>query len=470
MLHYIIWLEIHIKLSTEHKIFCRCKNSQDFDNDIPNTNICPMCTAQPWALPILNSECIDAAVILWHVFWSQLNKGFKRDRKSYFYPDSPVWFQITQFHEPIIKWWSLKFFTNDFQNEDEIQIHESHLENDTAKTITINGTTFIDFNRSGTPLIEIVTKPEFTNDEQVVEFLKELQRVVKLNNIGYADLEKWQMRVDVNISVKDDSSTILGNRVELKNINSFASIRRAIQYEFQRQSQIINNEWKIDQETRRRNDAAWVSEVMRSKEDAMDYRYFPENDLPLIDHESINREPDIEIRSWYNRIALLKSYGFHKEYIYGLTNNELFYEWFSNAHILGYEAKLIAKWIMWPISNIVNEGWNSALKIDYNSFLIFLDNLKQYNTPEAIAKQIMEKILVGEDIKNLIPEFDVWSKSDSDLDHIISEVITANPTIVDQYKWGKLTVIMFLVWQAMKLSQGKSNPLELKAKLEEKLI
>ncbi len=465
MLHYTIGLEIHVKLSTSHKIFCACRNTQDFDSIEANTNICPICTAQPGALPILNLEVIDSAILLGKVFSSMVHGDFTRDRKSYFYPDSPVGFQITQFYNPIITWGSVSFFTDNFQNEHTIHIHEAHLENDTAKTITINGTTFIDFNRSWTPLIEIVTAPEFSSDEQVVEFLKELQRIIRFNNIGDADLDKGQMRVDVNISVKDSSSATLWNRVELKNINSFAAIRRGIAYEFERQSQIINNGWIVDQETRRRNDALWESELMRSKEQAMDYRYFPENDIPTIDPIQCNRNPDHTVDSGYLRIKTLQSYGFQKEFIYGLINNDTFYKWFSDAVIEWIEAKTTAKWILWPIANIINNGGFSSLCIWYNDVLSFLKALKEYDISETIAKWIMEEMLEWKKIEDLLQKL-ISEKKDYNLNDMSTSTIEQFPDIVAQYKWWKTTVIMFLVGQVMKATGWATNPQEVRNTLE----
>lgn len=465
MLHFTIGLEIHIKLSTQHGLFCACKNTQDFDTIEPNTHICPICTAQPGALPTLNPEAVNLAILLGKVFGSQVNPQCTRDRKSYFYPDSPTWFQITQFHNPIITGWSVGFFINDFQTECAVHIHEAHLENDTAKTITIDGTTFIDFNRSGTPLIEIVTKPEFESDDQVIEFLKELQRIIRFNNIGDADLDKGQMRVDVNISVKDSSSDILGNRIELKNINSFAAIRRWIAYEFERQSQIISHGWIINQETRRRNDTLGISELMRSKEQAMDYRYFPENDIPKIDPHQFNRNPDHVVDSGYLRIKQLLSYGFHKEFIYGLINNDTFYSRFTNAVHEWIEPKIAAKWILWPIANIVNTGWFTHLQIWYNDLMIFLRSSKEQHIPETVLKWLMEQMLEGKKIEQLLEEF-AGNKIEYNLNDICQQVIVQFPDIVAQYKWGKTTVIMFLVGQAMKATQWASNPQEIRSILE----
>lgn len=469
MYEYIIWLEIHVKLATKHKIFCMCENSQDFDNSTPNSHICPTCTAQPGALPIINPECIQTAIRLWHIFHSELNRNFARDRKSYFYPDSPAGFQITQFREPIIQWWALTFYSDNFQKEHTIAIHEAHLENDTAKTITIDGTTFIDFNRSGGPLIEVVTKPEFKRDDEVVEFLKELQRVVRLNSIWYGDLEKGQMRVDVNISVRKQGEEKLGTRVEVKNINSFASIRKAIEYEFERHQKILKDWGIIDQETRGRDDSTNQTYSLRSKENAHDYRYMPENDLPKIDPASIDRDQWEIYISWYKRISQLKSFGFQKEYIYGLMNNELFYSWFDKAIAKWIDPKMTAKWILGPIANVYNIGWEDNINISEEDFQTFLRKISQEKVPDTIAKQIMEELLKGRSIEDSFTAFASQWGDEVDLNQIITHVLISNPSIVEQYKWGKKTVIMFLLGQVMKATWGRLDPTTIKSELEKML-
>ncbi len=470
MYEYIIWLEIHIKLHTKHKIFCHCENTQDFDNTTPNTHICPTCTAQPGGLPLINPECINTAIRLWHIFNAELNKNFSRDRKSYFYPDSPTGFQITQFHEPIIKWGQVHFYTNNFQTENSINIHEAHLENDTAKTITIDGTTYIDFNRSGGPLLEIVTKPEFTSDDQVIEFLKELQRIIRRNDIGYADLEKGQMRVDVNLSVKPMGSRELGVRNEVKNLNSFASIRKAIAHEYQRHTNMINNNQIIEQETRWRDDTKWETYTLRSKEHAHDYRYFPEGNLPRVNANTINRNPQMDITSWYKRIKLLVDFGFHKEYIHGLLNNEFLYEWFSIAYHKWFDAKLVAKRLMWPIASIYNEGWENNMKLTAQTFIDFLDTITKNTLNDMVAKKIMQELIekwghpweiATQYLSATIDEKDILS--------IIDTIIQDNPKALEDYKWGKLTTIAFFVWQLMKVTKWSLDASVAKTMFEKKL-
>jgi len=216
-----IWLEIHIKLNSENKMFCQCKNEQNFDTLEPNTNICPVCTGQPGALPTLSEDVLLLALKLGKALNCKINKESQFDRKSYFYPDLPMGYQITQLYKPTNTDGEVSFFVNNYEEEKKIRILDAHMENDTAKMIHEWWQSLIDFNRAGTPLIEIVTWPDFSNDDEIVEFLKELQRIVRYNNISNADMEKWQMRVDVNISIRKNESDPLWTRVELKNINSF---------------------------------------------------------------------------------------------------------------------------------------------------------------------------------------------------------------------------------------------------------
>lgn len=471
---YIVWLEIHTKLSTKHKIFCYCENSQDFDNTTPNTHICPTCTAQPGALPIINPECVATAIRLWHIFNAELNKNFKWDRKSYFYPDSPVGFQITQYQEPIIKWGKLQFFSKDFQTEYNIAIHEAHLENDTAKTITIDGTTYIDFNRCGWPLIEIVTKPEFSNDDQVVEFLKELQRIIRWNNIGFADLEKGQMRVDVNLSVRPTWSNELWVRTETKNLNSFASIRKAIAYEFARHVQLINNGQKVDQETRGRDDLKGETYSLRSKEQAHDYRYFTEADLPQINPETINRNAPDVIISWYNRIKELKEEWFSKEYIYGLLNNEFLLGWFdalSNNYeekLNGIDKKTRAKRLLGQIASAYNEGGEKALEhIHLGDFVRFLQEVKKWSYTETKLKEILADAIESKWWN--YPETTGASFSEEQINTFIETIVSENSKAVDDYRNWKEAIIWFLVGKLMKLTNGEYQANDLKALWEKKL-
>ncbi len=463
---YAIWLEVHIKLATGSKIFCNCQNTQEFDQAKPNQYICPVCTAQPGAMPTINPECIKKAMILAKLFNTSINTGFTRDRKSYFYPDIPMWYQITQFYNPIIKWGKVSFYSDNFENTNTIQIHEAHLENDTAKTVNIDNKTFIDYNRAGTPLIEIVTKPWFTSDTQVVDFLKELQKNIKSNDIWYADLEKWQMRVDVNISVSDTDK--LGDRVEIKNINSFSAIRNAINYEFVRQSDLLSQWSLVDQETRRWDDATWTTKTMRSKEDAMDYRYVPESDLPKVLLDGFGISDDMKIVTNFEIVSRYKNYWFHKEYIYGIVNNDTVSERFEYAVGEWYDPKTTAKWLLWWFASIINDKWSDAVLFDKDRFVSFLNLIKNKWYSDNINKQIFDELL-----KTWNDPDNIWSKfeidNNLDLEQIVDDIISKNNTIVEQYKWGKDSVIWFFVWQGMKVTSWIADPNELKSLFISKL-
>ncbi|HBB04505.1 TPA: Asp-tRNA(Asn)/Glu-tRNA(Gln) amidotransferase GatCAB subunit B [Patescibacteria group bacterium] len=319
-----IGLEIHIKLKSINKMFCQCKNEQNFDNLLPNTNICPVCTAQPGALPTLSEEVLEKALLLGKALNCKINEISTFDRKSYFYPDQPSGYQITQFYHPTNTEGHVSFFLDNYTTEKTIHIHDAHMENDTGKMIHAEGQAMLDFNRSGTPLVEIVTNPDFSTTEEVVEFLKELQRLVRFNDIADADLEKGQMRVDVNISVRNSEADPLGTRAEIKNINSFGMIKRAIEQEQARQEKIYAAGETFSQQTRGRDDAKGESYLMRSKEDALDYRYFPEPDMPAlkIDEARRNRLDTQIITVPHNIIKQFKEYGFNKEYINALISDK----------------------------------------------------------------------------------------------------------------------------------------------------
>lgn len=233
-----IGLEIHLKLNSKAKIFCQCKNEQNFDSEA-NQHICPVCTGQPGALPLLNKEVVEKTIIFGRALNARVNEVSSFDRKNYFYPDLPMGFQITQFYHPIITKGQLSYFINDYEEEKTVGISEAHLECDTAKMIHSEGKSLIDFDRAGTPLLEIVTDPDFTSAEEAVEYAREIQRIAKWNNLGDADLEKGQMRVDVNISIRKTLDDPLGTRVELKNINTFSAMKRAIEGEYQRQKELL---------------------------------------------------------------------------------------------------------------------------------------------------------------------------------------------------------------------------------------
>lgn len=473
---YIIGLEIHIKLNSYNKLFCNCENVQEFDNLEMNTHVCPFCTAQPWALPILNLEPLQKAIVLWKALNFDIQKYSKFDRKSYFYPDNPVWYQITQFYEPYCKNWFVEFFTNNFQDYNKITLNEAHIENDAWKTIHQNWEWIIDFNRAGSPLVEVVTNPDFRSDEQVVEFLKELQRIIRINNIWFADLEKWQMRCDVNISVREKWTDILNSRVEIKNMNSWWAIRRAINFEFERQVEIYSNNKSVDQETRWWDDSKKITYLMRSKENTIDYRYFPEPDLPQLEitEELLKEAKDKLQESTFAKIKKYKEeFSFNKEFINWLIGDVKVVNFFENIIKDWFDPKETAKWICGNINRFINENNISIsdLKFWEDEFKNFLTIMK-----DGLLLDNQWKIVLWEMLKTWkSPEYIIdqkWFKpmSDDDLENILNDVLNQNEQARKDLENKQMKVIWFVMWQVIKKTWWKANPKKVQELLKKKYL
>lgn len=464
-----VGLEIHLKLSSQTKIFCPCKNDQSLEDNRPNTHICPTCTGQPGALPRLSRQVVQKALLLWKAMNCQFNIRSSFDRKNYFYPDLPMGYQITQFYSPINVKGQVSFFLEGFEKELKVWITEAHLECDTAKSFHQGGQMLLDFNRAGTPLIEIVTWPDFDSAEAAVEFAKEIQRIVKRNDISDADMEKGQMRVDVNVSIRPSVDDPFGTRVELKNINSFSAIKRAIDAEVARQIQLKKAGETFTQETRRRDDLKGQSFAMRSKEDALDYRYFPEPDLPdlVLDQELLNHAEQAQLLIPSEKIRKMKSeYWFHKEFINALIGDLKVLNFFEEMVALGYDPKMVAKWIAGPISAYIIANFVAIddLKVNKEQLISFFSLVKKGALIDNQLKLVMEEMLQnGGDPEEIVKEkgFDAPAFDEDELKNIIQSVLDANESVVEQYKSGKTSVIGFLVGQTMKQTQGKANPKEL---------
>ncbi len=461
-----VWLEIHIKLKSDNKMFCQCPNQQNFDTLQANTNICPVCTWQPWALPTLSKEVLEKALLLWKALNCDINKTSQFDRKSYFYPDLPMWYQITQLYKPTNINGHVPFFVdNEYSQERIIHIQDAHMESDTGKMIHQWWEALLDFNRAWTPLVEIVTKPDFTSSDEVVEFLKELQRIVRYNNIADADMEKWQMRCDVNISIRKSETDPYGTRAELKNMNSFSAIKRAIQNEYDRQLALYNKWETFDQQTRGRDDAKWESYLMRSKEDALDYRYFPEPDMPslVLDDSIINRLEGQKLEIPYEIIKQFKDLWFHKEYINAIISDKATLDYFLYFLKQWFDSKSLAKWISWPISAWTKDKLKTINDLNFNKeqFEEFIKVTQEWKILDNQLKIVMDEMLTNwRNPSEIIKEkwFDTPAMDQWEIENIVNLVLEENPDIVQQYKWGKTTTLWFFVWQIMKKTWWKSDP------------
>ncbi len=392
-------------------------------------------------------------------------------------------YQITQLYHPTNTQGQVSFFLDNYTNEKIVHIQDAHMECDTAKMIHDGGQALLDFNRAGTPLVEIVTKPDFSTTEEVVEFLKELQRIVRFNDIADADMEKGQMRVDVNISVRKSEKDQLWTRVEVKNINSFGMIKRAIEHEQTRQEKLYE-EWKaFTQETRGRDDAKGESYQMRSKEEALDYRYFPEPDLPplKIDKRTMERLNDQKIVIPHNIIKQFKDYGFNKEYINALISDKEVLDYFftilSHCEKWNDEAilcKLIVKRIAWPIAARMKENFKTInqLPFDQTKLTEFLTRAQAGNLMENQLKIVMDEMLrTGKNPDEIIKGkwFDAPAMDSKEIELMAKKVLEENPTIVEQYKGGKTTTMGFFIGQLMKKTWGKTNP-KIAQEIFEKLL
>lgn len=465
----VIWLEIHLKLNSPNKLFCQCSNEQNFDNLEPNSNICPVCTWQPGALPVLSKEPLMKAIQLWLVLDCAIAPRSTFDRKSYFYPDQPLGFQITQQEAPTCIDGEVSFYVDkEFTELKTVAIRDAHIETDTGKSTRVWEKVLLDFNRAWTPLVEIVTQPDFRNSEEVIAFLKELQRRAQFNHLSDAQLESWQMRVDVNISVRPEWQQEYGQRVEMKNMNSWSAITRAIEVEVASQIEILENGWTVGQETKMWDDATKTSRVMRSKEDAMDYRYMPEPDLPALD---VSEALIADIRTlWVCNVTNLittykKEYWFNKEYINALIADVSVNQWFTNAVAAGYAPKLVATTLVWPIARELNDKQISieGLEFSYDWFVDYLEAQKSWTITAQQAKTVIKEMIANWDqVQSIIDHHGFKPVTDDEIKTWIEEILTQKPELREQLAAGDMKPLGFITGQVMKKSGGSADARKIK--------
>jgi aspartyl-tRNA(Asn)/glutamyl-tRNA(Gln) amidotransferase subunit B len=477
MTNYIktIWLEIHVRVKSKTKMFCGCKNAVALASE-PNINICPVCMWHPWMLPALNKEVVRLGLIWGMMMGCEVNKYSRFDRKTYFYPDNPNSYQITQLYEPIVWKWSVKVLVN---NEiREFAIHHMHLENDAWKLMHAWGKTLCDYNRAWSPLMEIVTDPVFHDREEVMEFLRELQKIMRAAWVSDADMDKWQMRCDVNISLAPEWSTELWLRTETKNVNSFSAIWRVIDHETKRQTKILSEWWIIDQETRWWDDEKWTSRTQRSKEDAMDYRYFPEPDLLPLDLEDDFIE---EARATLPELPIEKRLKYLWEYKLGIDDARILTvtrdlsEYFDKLVELTKDPKKSCSYITTILLAMINESedieWVDDLKFEISELAKVIELVNKDELSSTNSKQVIEELFnngweadVIVDENNLRQKNDTWA-----LEAIVEEVIANNTKQVEDYKWWNANIFGFFVGQCMKASKWQWNPKIFNELLKKKL-
>ncbi|MDP3386047.1 MAG: Asp-tRNA(Asn)/Glu-tRNA(Gln) amidotransferase subunit GatB [Eubacteriales bacterium] len=467
----VIGLEIHVELATESKIFCSCPTTFGAE---PNKNTCPICIGLPGVMPVLNEAVVNLAVKAGIALNCDINLINKMDRKNYFYPDLPKAYQISQFDLPICVGGHVDVEVEG--KKTSIGLTRIHIEEDAGKLIHLEEeeTTLIDYNRGGVPLIEIVTDPDIRSAEEAVEFLKTLRAVLVYSGISDCRMEQGSMRCDVNISVREFGSDILNTKVEIKNMNSMKEVHKAIKKEEARQIQLYSygEGHKVIQETRRWDAAKGRTITMRTKEDAQDYRYFPEPDLPPV---IIANEKVIDIEKSLPELPTAKKERMMEKY--GLSLNEIgilieeksvadFYEAVVN---LSGEPKEAANWIITELLRVLKTEVDIPIAPGQLSDLIM--EVKKGTISRTAAKDVFEELVLSDkSVEQVIIEKGLKQISSTDeLEGIVDAVLKDNPQAIEDYKSGKSQSFGFLMGQCMKASKGKGNPGIVKSLLEKAL-
>ena len=458
----VIGLEVHCQLKTNTKVWCSC--DADYDNKEPNTAVCPICTGQPGALPKLNEKVLDYAIKAALALGCEINRESYFDRKNYFYPDSPKNYQITQFFKPYAENGVLKITTNSGK-EASVGIERIQIEEDTAKSIHTASETLLNYNRASVPLIEIISKPEIKNAEEAYAYLNTLKDRLKYTKVSDVSMELGSLRCDANVSVRKKGETKLGTRTETKNLNSFKAVVKAIEYETNRQIEVLENGGRVVQETRLWDEENAVTKPMRSKEEAMDYRYFPEPDLPAI---IITESRLSNVKDKMPEFADEKAKRFINEYKLNemeaatLSSEQELAEYYEEVVKVSDDARLAANWVLTEILRVLKEKNISIEKFSVEPQNIgkLIKLIKANTISSKIAKDVFE-ILLSE---NKDPEIIVKEKGlvqitdNSEIEKIVEQVLAENPQSVEDYKAGKSNALKYLVGQSMRLSKGKANP------------
>lgn len=469
----VIGLEVHVELATKTKIFCGC--STEFGGS-PNTHTCPVCSGMPGSLPVLNKAVVEKAVAVGLATNCTITKNCKFDRKNYFYPDNPQNYQISQLYYPICRDGKVEIDVNG--NKKDVRIHEIHMEEDAGKLVHDSWTdsSLVDFNRSGVPLIEIVSEPDMRSADEVMAYLEKLRLIIQYLGASDCKLNEGSMRADVNLSVREVGASEFGTRTETKNLNSFKAIARSIENETNRQIDLIESGEKIIQETRRWDDTKEYSYPMRSKEDAQDYRYFPDPDLVpiIISDEWIN-----EIRNNQPELRDEKRERYKKEYdipeydIDIITNTKKMADLFEEAISLGSAPKKVSNWLMVETMRLVKETNTEIehLKFSAKNLAKLIELVESKSINGTVAKEVFEKVFSMDiDPEAYVEENGLKTVNDEGaLRTTIEEIVANNPKSVEDYKGGKDKAIGFLVGQTMKAMKGKADPGEINKILKEVL-
>lgn len=459
----VIGLETHVQLSTETKVFCSCRNTFGLE---PNSAVCPVCLGHPGTLPVLNRKAFEYAIKVALALDCGVQKIVKFDRKNYYYPDLPKNYQISQYDMPIA--YDGKITIQSENGEPKvIGVTRAHLEEDAGKLIhdTSGPFSYVDLNRTGTPLLEIVSEPDMNSPEEAYKYLVELKRTVKYLGVSDCNMEEGSLRCDANISLKPSGVSKLGVKVEIKNLNSFKAVREALSYEISRQKDILEDGGTISQETRLWDEKRGVTVSMRSKEEAQDYRYFPDPDLVPFEVE-----PEVveHIRKGLPELAgekkkrFLEQYGLSEKDVDALVADRDVADFYENTVKLYPEKQAVCNWIKGEVMMHMNEKGKDILSIGLDpGHLAGIVRMTVSSRISALsAKEVLKRTLEsGKNPEDIVRELGMEQVSDtSELEEVISGVIDGNAKSVEDYRSGKEAALSFLVGQVMKLTKGKANP------------
>ena len=459
----VIGLEVHVELATKTKIFCSC--STEFGGE-PNSHTCPVCTGMPGSLPVLNKQVVEYAVAVGLATNCTITRNCKFDRKNYFYPDNPQNYQISQLYLPICRDGGIEITTPE-GGKKTIGIHEIHMEEDAGKLIhdEWGESSMVDFNRSGVPLIEIVSEPDMRSADEVIAYLDKLRLIIQYLGASDCKLQEGSMRADVNLSIREVGTEEFGTRTEMKNLNSFKAIARAIAGETERQIDLIESGEKVVQETRRWDDTKEYSYAMRSKEDAQDYRYFPEPDLVPI---SISDEWIAEVKARQPELRTEKMARYQSEF--GLpeydadiiTGHKKLADLFEETTAICGKPKKVSNWIMVETMRLLKENEMDAEDLSFSAenFAKLVELADSGAVTNTVAKDVFE-LIFKEDIDpdKYVEEKGLKTVNDEgELRAVVEQILKDNPQSVEDYHNGKEKAMGFLVGQTMKVMKGKANP------------
>ena len=459
----VMGLEVHSELSTKTKIFCSCPT--EFGGE-PNTHTCPICMAMPGTLPVLNEKVVEYAVKAGLATNCEISRNSKNDRKNYFYPDLPKSYQISQFDKPLCEHGYVEI-EDDEGNPKKVRITRIHIEEDAGKLNhdEFGGGSLVDLNRAGVPLIEIVSEPDLRSAGEVDRYLKKLKSILEYIEVSDCKMQEGSFRADVNVSVRKKGASEYGTRTEMKNMNSFRAITRAIEYESERQIDVLEDGGKIEQETLRWDDVSGKTFPMRDKEDAQDYRYFPDPDLVAIrlsDEYIENIKDNLPEMPESRRARYIEDFELSEKEARLLTASKYLSNIFEDAEKICGNAKAVANWLLSDVSRILNEKELEPSDIPFTAEHLakLVELIEKGTISSAIGKKVVTELFENpKDPEEIIKEKGWIQISDEGaIKEVVEKVIATNPQSVADFKAGKDKAIGFLVGQAMKETKGKANP------------